>query len=41
MDAAELNNIVILFPQIVAAGINAGSCWDWFGYLNPYFRKNS
>jgi hypothetical protein len=25
----------------VAAGINAGSCWDWFGYLNPYFRKNS
>ena len=40
MDVAERNNIVILFPQIVATAVNVGACWDWFGYLNTYFRKD-
>jgi hypothetical protein len=39
LEAAELNNIILLFPQTVATVANPQGCWDWWGYLNPYFRK--
>lgn len=35
LEVAELNHIIILFPQIVATYIdpvNAEGCWDWWGY---------
>ncbi len=35
MEVAELNNIIILFPQIVATEFNPSNpegCWDWWGY---------
>jgi len=37
LETAELNNIIVLFPQTVATVTNAQGCWDWFGYLNNYF----
>jgi poly(3-hydroxybutyrate) depolymerase len=37
MEVAELNKLIVLFPQIAATGVNLTSCWDWFGYLNSFF----
>jgi len=37
MEAAEVNNIIVLFPQIAAIPANPVACWDWFGYLNTLF----
>jgi poly(3-hydroxybutyrate) depolymerase len=39
LEAAELNNIIVLFPQTVANSIvgNPQGCWDWWGYLNNLF----
>lgn len=39
MEVAEVNNIIVLFPQISAVTINPAACWDWFGYLNTLFGK--
>jgi len=39
LEAGELNNIIILFPQTIATGANPQACWDWWGYLNPLFRE--
>jgi hypothetical protein len=35
LEVAELNNIIVLFPQIVATRTdpeNSEGCWDWWGY---------
>ncbi|XP_037045323.1 uncharacterized protein LOC119080854 [Bradysia coprophila] len=37
MEVAEVNNIIVLFPQISAIAVNPAACWDWFGYLNTLF----
>ncbi|KAG4076732.1 hypothetical protein HA402_002019 [Bradysia odoriphaga] len=38
MGVAEVNNIIILIPQIVAVPfINPYACWDWFAYLNNMY----
>jgi hypothetical protein len=37
LEAAELNNIIVLFPQTIATSLNPNACWDWWGYLNIYF----
>ncbi|CAL8131438.1 unnamed protein product [Orchesella dallaii] len=39
IEVAELNNIIVLFPQTVATLSNPNGCWDWWGYLNIMFRK--
>ncbi len=39
MEVAEVNNIIVLFPQIAAVPVNPAACWDWFGYLNTLFGK--
>ena len=33
-EVAELNNIVILYPQAIATTVplNPQGCWDWWGY---------
>lgn len=39
LEVAELNNIIVIFPQATAnimAG-NPNACWDWWGYLNANF----
>jgi len=38
IEAAESNNIIVLFPQAIATIANPNGCWDWWGYLNNYFR---
>ncbi|XP_041371818.1 uncharacterized protein LOC121385275 isoform X2 [Gigantopelta aegis] len=40
-EVAELNNIIILYPQVVAAPpLNVNGCWDWFGYTGIYYATN-
>ncbi|ODM95164.1 Poly(3-hydroxyalkanoate) depolymerase C [Orchesella cincta] len=38
-EVAELNNIIILFPQTVNTSKNPYGCWDWWGYTNDMFGK--
>jgi len=39
---ADLNNIIILFPQTTNGLLNPMGCWDWFGYtsLTSYATKS-
>jgi poly(3-hydroxybutyrate) depolymerase len=39
LEVAELNNIVVLFPQTIASTLlgNPNGCWDWWGYLNNLY----
>lgn len=40
LEVAELNNIIILFPQVVpsvVSPINPIGCWDWWGYNSKEF----
>ena len=40
LEVAELNNIIILFPQLVpsiVSPINPVGCWDWWGYNSKDF----
>jgi len=39
---ADLNNIIILFPQTTNGVLNPMGCWDWFGYtsLTNYATKS-
>lgn len=30
---ADTNNMVVLYPQAIATGVNPNGCWDWWGYL--------
>ncbi len=30
---ADTNNMVVLYPQAAASGVNPYGCWDWWGYL--------
>jgi hypothetical protein len=40
LEVAELNNVIILFPQVVpslVSPINPMGCWDWWGYNSKEF----
>lgn len=40
LEVGELNNVIILFPQIVPSivdPINPMGCWDWWGYTTKEF----
>ena len=40
LEVAELNNVIILFPQVVPSvisPINPIGCWDWWGYTSKQF----
>ena len=32
IEVAELNNIIIMFPQTTATPLSPAACWDWMGY---------
>ncbi|KAL5011973.1 hypothetical protein ScPMuIL_010524 [Solemya velum] len=38
-EVGELNNIIILYPQVIKTPTNLQGCWDWFGYTGPAFGK--
>jgi len=41
-EVGELNNIIILYPQAIATGVNPLGCWDWWGYtINAYATKGA
>jgi poly(3-hydroxybutyrate) depolymerase len=40
LEVAELNNIIVVFPQILKSTIfptNPMGCWDWWGYSSVYY----
>ncbi|KAK2160199.1 hypothetical protein LSH36_138g07011 [Paralvinella palmiformis] len=37
-EVAELNNIIVLFPQAISTPSNPYGCWDWWGY-NTYIPQ--
>jgi poly(3-hydroxybutyrate) depolymerase len=37
LQVAELNNIVMLFPQAVTNAENQIGCWDTYGLTGPFF----
>lgn len=38
MEVAEVNNIIVLFPQTTAVpDYNPLGCWDWYGFVNVWF----
>jgi hypothetical protein len=42
LEVAELNNIIILFPQIIETYFNPTNpegCWDWWGYGGPNYAN--
>jgi hypothetical protein len=42
LEVAELNNIIVLFPQINATRTdpeNSEGCWDWWGYSSPNYAN--
>ncbi|ELT87181.1 hypothetical protein CAPTEDRAFT_207153 [Capitella teleta] len=34
-EVAELNNIIMLYPQATWSMLNVKGCWDWWGYNTP------
>ncbi|OWF49907.1 uncharacterized protein LOC110451096 [Mizuhopecten yessoensis] len=36
-EVAELNNIIILYPQVIPTVSNPNGCWDWWGYTGVYY----
>jgi len=37
LEVAEVNNIIVLFPQATSMLSNPNACFDWWGYLNMFF----
>ncbi|XP_064595458.1 poly(3-hydroxybutyrate) depolymerase-like [Liolophura sinensis] len=37
-EVGELNNILILYPQVISSLTNPLGCWDWWGYTGIYYR---
>ncbi|XP_037037869.1 uncharacterized protein LOC119075507 [Bradysia coprophila] len=41
LETAEVNNIIVLFPQVIANLSNPNACFDWWGYLNMFFATRT
>lgn len=43
LEVAELNDIIVLFPQIIASSLssNPNGCFDWWGYGSPQYATKS
>ncbi|XP_067686522.1 poly(3-hydroxybutyrate) depolymerase-like [Haliotis asinina] len=39
-EVGDLNNIIILYPQVISTLTNPQGCWDWFGYTGSLFATN-
>lgn len=37
LEVAEVNGIIILFPQVVNSTVNPSGCWDWWGYVDENY----
>jgi hypothetical protein len=35
---AEVNSIVLAFPQVIPSAVNPIACWDWWGYTGASYR---
>jgi len=40
-DFAELNNVIIVYPQAHTTSSNPQGCWDWWGYTNSNYAVKS
>ncbi|MEM7192136.1 MAG: PHB depolymerase family esterase [Pseudomonadota bacterium] len=41
-ELADTNQLIVLFPQIAASGVNPNGCWDWWGYTDlDYLGKDA
>lgn len=40
-EVAELNNIIILYPQVIKDLANPQGCWDWWGYTGLTFATKN
>ncbi|XP_019640032.1 PREDICTED: uncharacterized protein LOC109481852 [Branchiostoma belcheri] len=42
-EVGELNNIIILYPQVTSSvlPVNPMGCWDWWGYTGGYFATRN
>ncbi|CAL1528372.1 unnamed protein product [Lymnaea stagnalis] len=40
-EVGELNDIIILYPQVLVSSLNPMGCWDWFGYTGIYYAFHS
>jgi len=38
---ADLNNIIVLYPQAATSAGNPNACWDWWGYDDPNYAKKT
>ena len=38
-EVADLNDIIILYPQVTSSVTNPNGCWDWFGYTGVTFGE--
>ncbi|XP_070548396.1 poly(3-hydroxybutyrate) depolymerase-like [Ptychodera flava] len=36
-EVGELNNIIIIHPQVVSSMGNTNACWDWWGYTDQKY----
>ncbi len=42
MGVAEINNIIVLIPQIAPVPVyNPRGCWDWYGYVNNMYGESN
>ncbi|XP_072049093.1 poly(3-hydroxybutyrate) depolymerase-like [Amphiura filiformis] len=39
-EVAELNDIIIIYPQITPTLVNINGCWDWWGYTGLAYATN-
>ncbi len=39
MEVAELNNIIVLFPQAKETKENRYGCWDYFGFTGEHYGE--
>ncbi|XP_059149036.1 poly(3-hydroxybutyrate) depolymerase-like [Physella acuta] len=40
-EVGEMNDIIILYPQVVVSALNPMGCWDWFAYTGIYYAFHS
>lgn len=38
-EVGELNDIIILYPQVVPTLLNPSGCWDGYGYTGAMFGE--
>lgn len=39
-EVAELNDVIVIYPQAAASAMNMNGCWDWWGYTGIYYAHS-